>query len=100
MIFGSLLKWTLDAFSSIGHIPLPILFSDQFMKEFTSFKEWEEMMEVSQQKVVTIKDFERAEEFWNPLIQSSTQFSSWKEMKEEAEAYYFKQRPYGPFPMV
>ncbi|ERN53109.1 hypothetical protein M3689_06310 [Alkalihalophilus marmarensis] len=96
----SLFKWTLDALSSFGQVPLPILFSNQFMKKYTAYNEWNEWVAQSNQNIITIKDFEVEDESWTQFIQHSTAFSSGKEMIEAAEEFYFSQRPYGPFPII
>ncbi len=91
---------TLGALSTMSHIPLPLLFSDQFMKKHTIFTSYQEFIECSTKNIVTLKDFEQSEEGWDEFLQSTTTFSGWREMTETALDEYYQTRPFGPFPII
>ena len=70
-------------------IPFEELFYNEFMKEHTSFKTFDELLEKSGFQVDNQEDFKNIpDNEWNIFIKENTKFESWEEMQSEAGTKY------------
>lgn len=61
------------------------LFNTTFMRKYTKFSSIDEMLDKSEFKIETNKDFESIDDNkWDEYVREVTTFQSWEEMKSEA----------------
>ncbi|PYG89854.1 hypothetical protein LY28_00452 [Ruminiclostridium sufflavum DSM 19573] len=62
-----------------------IIFSDKFMRKYTVFNSFKEMLEKSGLKIETEEDFEKISDYELDLfIRNNSDFDSWEELVQEA----------------
>jgi len=68
-----------------------ILFNSHFIKKYTDFISWDEMLDKSGFQIKSQEDFEKiqGDEEWNIYVGNNTQFNDWEEMMNTASGEYF-----------
>lgn len=80
-----------------AHMPLPLLFTEQFMQTYTDFETWEAFVEATGLHVLDERELERIFQESSKL-HAATRFSSWAEMRSKAEEAYYERHPFGLYP--
>ncbi|ARK31170.1 hypothetical protein [Halalkalibacter krulwichiae] len=94
-IINNLFKLIVNAFHNI---PYPLLFSDAFMKKYTHLESWDQFIEIVGTRDLTEDNLEHlflAEDH----LRLITGFSTWAEMKGQAEKLYYENYRVGSQPM-
>lgn len=80
-----------SALEGTHHVPASQMFTPAFMRQYTDFASFEDMIEATGHDVQSAADFERIPgDLWETLVKNRTRFTSWLEMQKKAGAEYFK----------
>ncbi len=76
-----------------NNISFNILFSDKFMRKYTTFNSFNEMTKKSGFKLETEEDFERiSDNELDLFIKNNSSFNSWEDMIQEAVNNHFAEQ--------
>ena len=74
-------------------VPMSELLTPKFMRESSSFSDFETMLAASPFTVSSAEDFKAIPDAeWDTFVRQNTRFSSWREMLSAASAEWMKQR--------
>jgi len=68
-----------------------ILFDSQFIKKYTNFISWDEMLDKSSFQIKSQEDFDKIqdEDEWSIYVDNNTKFNNWGEMINMGEKEFF-----------
>lgn len=74
-------------------VTLNELFPEEFMKNYTEFKDLDELQEESDFEIDSEEDFKNIpDEDWDEFIDENTEFSSWEEMLSKGTKLWTKKQ--------
>lgn len=75
------------------NISFYLLFSDKFVRKYSEFNTYEEMVEKTGVKIESEEDFEKyTDDELDLYIKNNSSFNSWEEMIQEAVSNYFAEQ--------
>jgi len=72
-----------------GPVSFEVLFNEDFMKKYTNFSSFEELLSAGGFEVDSVEDFEAIpDDKFDEHISKTTKFKSWEDMQAEAGTIY------------
>ncbi len=87
------LRKKIEELEGENRVPVNELLTSAFMKRWTDFSAFDQMVEESPFAVETAEDFESIpDDEWDEYVDQTTRFESWQEMINRAAAEYTKRK--------